>query len=616
MATRLSAVLAGALLLALCPSTRAAAVSPDHPDLRYVGRWDDSTPSLPWAQAKGSTLELGFSGTSLSATLTVVPGEHFRVIVDGDGASSTKVTFVSGVPRVLTTGLAAGSHTATLIKETDQGRATLQGLELDDGASPLPLPPGPSRHLVFYGDSNLAGYSLESEKNLGGSHLVGTHHGFAGITARMFDASYQNVSRSGATIQSLNTSYDRIDWQTSTPLWDFTGDPTDVVIANIGANNTFSPEGLNKTRYKTLLGDLRSSHPTAHIVLFNGFGWDEDEPADYIGDVIAEHGDPNTSWAVFPWVFEQYHGCETDHAGMAQVLAAHLETVTGWTAGEQDVVSGYGQDGDVANGSFERVAPFGGWGWRYFDAVGASRVLDPAGAFHGEHFLRLADGASAHQTNPAGNGQSVTATMWMRAASAGDTVDVSLGFRDQNGGGEFHAPLAESTQTLALSTSWERYTVTTTAPANPPKPVFSVRLTFVAGAGDTVDIDRVATGPWSDVGGGTEGLEGQPTLDGEGPLEAGTAAAIHLTRAPANALLLFWISFASTPLMALGGTVHTIPFDSEVIVAADGSGQFSAATTWPAGVPAGTDVWFQFLVQDGSTGPGITLSNGLLATTP
>ena len=41
-------------------------------------------------------------------------------------------------------------------------------------------------------------------------------------------------------------------------------------------------------------------------------------------------------------------------------------------------MNGYGEDGDVANGSFEEVAPFGGWGRRYYDDPGVSRIYDPA----------------------------------------------------------------------------------------------------------------------------------------------------------------------------------------------------------------------------------------------
>ena len=41
---------------------------------------------------------------------------------------------------------------------------------------------------------------------------------------------------------------------------------------------------------------------------------------------------------------------------------------------------------------------------------------------------------------------------------------------------------------------WQRYAMTVTAPIGSPNPVYSARVAFVAGTGDTVDIDRVAIG--------------------------------------------------------------------------------------------------------------------------
>jgi len=486
----------GILLLAflLAAGAEAANVSPSDPNLQYIGRWDDSDPTQPWAYAQGSTVIASFTGTSMAATFHVSSGEYFRVIIDDDRDSSTKVSFSYGNPLTLATGLAPGTHTLELIKETDVGRATLIDLEIDNGESIVPSPPRPSRRIMFYGDSNLAGYSLESERNQSGWSRVGCYHGLAGITARMFDAEYQNISRSGATISSLNDAYDRIDWSTSSPLWNFAAYPVDVVVVNIGANDYWRPKNQNKTRYHALLDDLRADHPAAHIMLFNAFGWEWNEPANYIHEVIAERLDPNMSWAVFPWVFEQYHGCETEHAGMAQYLAAHLTTITGWTASEPDVVSGYGQNGDVANGSFEEAAPFGGWGWRYFDDPGVSRVHDPAGAHDGNHYLRLENGASSHQTNPAGNGDVIALSMWMRGGSGGESVDVSISFRDQGGGGEINNPMQETTQAMTLSAEWKLYSMTVTAPTSPPDPVYSARVAFVAGSTDRVEIDSVAVG--------------------------------------------------------------------------------------------------------------------------
>ena len=263
---------------------------------------------------------------------------------------------------------------------------------------------------------------------------------------------------------------------------------------NIGANDTWNPKEVNKSHYHALLDDLRRSHPAAHVVLYNAFGWDTNEPANFTHEVVAERDDPNLSSAVFPWVFERYHGCQTDHAGMAQYLAAHLSDITGWIAEEPDVVSGYGQDGDVANGSFEEEAPFGGWGWRYFDNPGVGRVSDPAGAHHGEFYLRLADGASSHQTNPASGGDVIALSMWMRGSNDGGSVEVSISFRDQAGGGEINEPMEQTTKTMTLSTDWTLYSFTVTAPTDGPNPVYSARVTFTAASGATVDIDQVAIG--------------------------------------------------------------------------------------------------------------------------
>ncbi len=125
-----------------------------------------------------------------------------------------------------------------------------------------------------------------------------------------------------------------------------------------------------------------------------------------------------------------------------------------------------------------------------------------------------------------------------------------------------------------------------------------------------------APGTWTDLGGGTSGAAGDPTLAGEGLLIGGSIATLDLVNAPNNALLLAWISFTSVPATFFGGTVHATPFANQFLFFADAAGEFSAYTNWPEGLPPGTEAWFQFLVQDPSVVWGITLSNGLKATTP
>ncbi len=122
--------------------------------------------------------------------------------------------------------------------------------------------------------------------------------------------------------------------------------------------------------------------------------------------------------------------------------------------------------------------------------------------------------------------------------------------------------------------------------------------------------------PWQGLGGGTVGINGPVTLIGTGSLTGGSSASLSLTNAPPNSALLAWLSFGSTPAFFFGGTVHAMPFAQQFLFQADALGELEVSATWPAGVPAGTEAWFQFFAEDPSVLWGITLSNAIKATTP
>ncbi len=122
---------------------------------------------------------------------------------------------------------------------------------------------------------------------------------------------------------------------------------------------------------------------------------------------------------------------------------------------------------------------------------------------------------------------------------------------------------------------------------------------------------------WTDLGGGSPGVNGVPTLTGlEVPLVEGAPAQLDLGAAPASGFVLFIGSLTSTPLPALGGTVHAYPWTIQILAVTDGAGGLSVGTTWPGGVPAGTDFYVQVICEDGTVPDGLTLSNALVATTP
>ncbi|HCH65445.1 MAG: hypothetical protein CL927_05025 [Deltaproteobacteria bacterium] len=467
------------------------AIDPADPALRYVGRWNFDDPTLPWAGWQGASVALAFEGTDLSVSLD--PGsatEFFRVIIDGDHMGSDRFAASTGVRTyAIAEGLEPGVHTVELVKETYIGTNwTLHGFTLT-GTGLRDAPGSADRHIAFYGDSNLAGYSLMSEQNASAGRYYGSHFTLAGVTARAFGADYHNVSVSGETLAGMVNLYDRADYYDTEPSWDFERYVPDVVVMNLGANDiNWASESVIRDRYVVMLDRLRAAHPNAHIVVFNGFGWDFDEPADYTPNVVASYGDPNVSVALFPWVFEQWHGCETDHAGMARYLIAHLEAVVGWEASEPELMNGFGWEGGIANGGFETVAPFGGYGWRYYTGTGVERVADSAGAYEGTHYLRLSDGAEVHQPNPAGDGDRVDVELWVRGTAAGETAEVTIDFRNQ---AMWSAPLQSESWTIDLTSEWSQVTLSATAPTDSADPVFHTRLTLRSSAGSMLHVDGI-----------------------------------------------------------------------------------------------------------------------------
>jgi hypothetical protein len=123
-------------------------------------------------------------------------------------------------------------------------------------------------------------------------------------------------------------------------------------------------------------------------------------------------------------------------------------------------------------------------------------------------------------------------------------------------------------------------------------------------------------GPWSDLGGGTAGVNGVPTLDVGGSLIAGSKLSLEVSNAAPDALMAGWLSLTSVPLPALGGTLYANPKTLQILRVSDATGSWSQSLSWPAGITPGTELFVQFLVQDASVPDQITLSNAVSATTP
>ena len=216
--------------------------------------------------------------------------------------------------------------------------------------------------------------------------------------------------------------------------------------------------------------------------------------------MVRKFADDNTSRVIFPWLFNEWHGCEYDHAGMARFLAEHLETVCpDWKAiRSMDVLDGFGRNGDVANGSFEEVAPFGGFAWRYFQE-GAIRVHDPAGSSAGEWFLRLPEKSQVHQPNPASKSRCYTYRLMLRSPDSGE-AKIRIEFRDQHFRSEIEGAAQEFV--FNLESEWREYSVrveSTGGTGEPSQDTWQIILRLVSNAG-TVECDNVRLAEGGSVG--------------------------------------------------------------------------------------------------------------------
>ncbi len=140
------------------------------------------------------------------------------------------------------------------------------------------------------------------------------------------------------------------------------------------------------------------------------------------------------------------------------------------------------------------------------------------------------------------------------------------------------------------------------------------------GPTDTVGGSLMVSAPdaneWTNLGGGSIGINGVPSLTGMGTLVMGTSFQLDGVNLPSNTPMLAWLSFSSMPLNVLGGTLHANPMNLQFFRLSDGGGAFTEGGTWPGGLPMGTDLYLQLLVQDLSVPADITLSNGVMTTTP
>lgn len=131
---------------------------------------------------------------------------------------------------------------------------------------------------------------------------------------------------------------------------------------------------------------------------------------------------------------------------------------------------------------------------------------------------------------------------------------------------------------------------------------------------DVVAVLKLNGAAWANLGGALAGTLGAPALVGEGALVAGTPVTLTIEGALGNAPATFAIGTSELGVPFKGGTMVPDPmlWIAGLSVAPDGT--LAIGTTWPAGVPAGTEIYVQAWIVDAGGPKGFAATNGLVGT--
>lgn len=327
-------------------------ITPQDARLHYSGRWDVSTPATPRCEWTACAVALSGNLTSVNVQLSGRPDNAFEVIVDG--VSAGVITMVADQKLYsVVAGLPAGRHTIALVKRTESWNGPVQvlGFQAAKGTK-LTDPEIPKHRIEFLGDSITCGYGNEAKAKE--EHFSNATENawlaWGSVAARSLQAEVSVEAVSGIWLQdppdqkkSLPAIWDLTLPFSSPAIWDFSKWQADVVVVNLGTNDSGKPiEGEHwKSAYRAFIAKIRSAYPKAHIFLT--IGSMGHGPQDIIPKLntelvatLATEGETKVH-AVALANQDQRNGIGADwhpsiktHQLMADQIAAEIRTVMHW----------------------------------------------------------------------------------------------------------------------------------------------------------------------------------------------------------------------------------------------------------------------------------------------
>ena len=301
-------------------------ISPDNPDINYMGRIDFTDKTSPLLIYAGSNLRFRFTGSKLILSLRNIMLSDCIItlgcIIDGKELRLEIKEYSKEFKMEIPVESNKTEHSAIIFKRNDgTNYLHFNGFYIEENAEILPQPPLPSRKIEAYGDSVCAGSWCELYENIGKLDLEpyraeydNAWHGFPMIAARLLNAQIHNNSQGGMAVISgtgwnfapyfdaFDKTYTRLR---NSPLletseWDFSLYTPHVVILAFGQNDNHKdgcpdfdikdPEyrSMWKKKYSDIIKDLMLKYPKAHFIMTLTLMMHDPERETAVDEIVEE----------------------------------------------------------------------------------------------------------------------------------------------------------------------------------------------------------------------------------------------------------------------------------------------------------------------------------------
>ena len=256
-------------------------IEADDPNIQYTGRIDFSNLKKPKFWSPGVYIRAKWQGTSCEVIINdeALQGSnhnYIAVVIDDGKPVRIQTTGTNNTIKAAE-GLADGSHTITVCKDTESGTGYLEFIGFRC-AGLLPPAPRPVRKLEFIGDSITCGSGSDfSSSPCDKGQWYDQHNAYLSYGARVareLGAEWHLTAVSGIGLVhsccemtiTMPEVFDKMNLRANAMQWDFKRYQPDAVSVCLGQNDGARDPAGFQDAYVEFIGKIRSRYPRAQIV--------------------------------------------------------------------------------------------------------------------------------------------------------------------------------------------------------------------------------------------------------------------------------------------------------------------------------------------------------------